>query len=68
MTLRLAAAAAAAAPVAPMATGGAVPAEAVLPAGAAMGLGSHGECTVGVQSLTSLPCLDVFALLVFFLR
>ena len=49
MTLCLAAAAAAAAPVAPLATEGAGPAEAVLPAGAAMGRGSHGECTVGVS-------------------
>ena len=49
VTLCLAAAAAAAAPVAPLATEGAGPAEAVLPAGAAMGRGSHGECTVGVS-------------------
>ena len=55
MTLCLAAAAAAAAPVAPLATEGAGPAEAVLPAGAAMGLGSHGECTVGVSPLPPLP-------------
>ena len=58
-------AAAAAAPVAPMATGGAVPAEAVLPAGAAMGLRSHGECTVGLPLLVPLPLfVVVFALLV----
>ncbi len=35
--------------MAPLATEGAGPAEAVLPAGAAMGRGSHGECTVGVS-------------------
>ena len=59
VALCLAAAVAAAAPVAPLATAGAGLAEAVLPAGAAMGLGSHGECTVGVSSLTPLPFLVV---------
>ena len=48
-----------------MATGGADPAEAMLPAGAAMGLRSHGECTVGLPLLVPLPLCDgVLALLV----
>ena len=61
----LAVAAAAAAPVAQLATGGADPAEAMLPAGAAMGLRSHGECTVGLPLLVPLPLfVGVLALLV----
>ena len=59
---RCAGAAAAAAPVAMLATGVAVPAEAELPAGAAMGLGSHGERTVGSPSSASAFFFDVFAL------
>ena len=63
-----AAAAAAAAPVAILATGFAVPTEALLPAGPAMGLRSHGECTTGVVSLAPAPLLVVFVLLVFCVR
>ena len=65
---RYAGAAAAAAPVAMLATGVAVPAEAELPSGAAMGLGSHGECTVGSPSPASAFFFDVFALLGFCAR
>ena len=61
-------AAAAAAPVAVLATGVAAPAEAELPAGAVMGLGSHGECTVGSSSLASAFFFDVFSLLAFCAR
>ena len=68
VALRCAGAAAAAAPVAMLATGVAVPAEAELPAGAAMGLGSHGECTVGSPSSASAFFFDVFALLGFCAR
>ena len=51
-----------------LATGVAVPAEAELPAGAAMGLGSHGECTAGLLSPAPASFFDVFVLLGFCAR
>ena len=53
---RAATAAAAAAPAALLAAGGADPAEAMLPAGPAAGLRSHGEFTVGGTSSPPFVC------------
>ena len=60
---RAATAAAAAAPAALLAAGGADPAEAMLPAGPAAGLRSHGEFTVGGAS--SLPFVCFFGCVCF---
>ena len=59
---RAAPAAAAAAPAALLAAGGADPAEAMLPAGPAAGLRSHGEFTVGGSSPFPLVCFFGFLL------